>query len=50
MAWEPVEREEVQKRSASLNDENGHEHKPKRYRLSLSEFDLTQRLSFAEST
>ena len=50
MARELLESEEVRKRSASFDDEDGHERKPKRYRSSLLEFDLTPRLSFAEST
>jgi len=35
MARELLESEEVQKRSASFDDEDGHERKPKRYRSSL---------------
>jgi len=51
MAREFLESEVVRKRSASFDDEDGHERKPKTYyRSSLSEFDLTPRLSFAVST
>ena len=50
MARELLKSEEVRKGSASFHDEDAHERKPKRSLLSLSEFDLTLRLSFAEST
>jgi len=35
MARELLESEEVRKRGASFYNEDGHEHKPKRYRSSL---------------
>ena len=52
MHREFLNREEVQKRSASFDDEWGHERQPKRFRSSLASqslMDLTARLSFAES-
>jgi len=45
-----LESKEVRKRSASFDDKDGYERKPKRYLSSLGEFDLRPRLSFAEST
>jgi len=50
MAREPLESEEGRKRSGSFEDEDGHERKPKGYRSSLCDFDLTPHLSFPEST
>ena len=44
MARELLENEEVRKRSASFDVEDGHERKPKRYLSRLCEFDLTPRL------
>jgi len=45
-----LESEEVRKGSASFDDEDGHEHKPKRYCSRLGQLYLTPRLSFADST
>ena len=50
MARELFQNEEVQTRSASFDDEDALQHKPKRYPSSLCKFDLTPRLSLAEST
>ena len=49
-AREFLEREELGKRSASFDDEDGHGCKTKRYPFSLCEFALTRSISFAKST